>query len=66
MRQNLDDYHNGHFAEGTVLTFENVNFVPYHGGYTVCFAERKLYLQEYENAGILQSMWDYFEPASPG
>ena len=59
--KDFTDYHGGRFAEGSVLTYQNFNFLPYHGGYTIHFAEQTLYLQEQEHAAILQDMWSFFE-----
>ncbi|MFN7920478.1 MAG: DUF3601 domain-containing protein [Bryobacteraceae bacterium] len=37
----------GHaFPKGTRLTYRSRNFVPYHGGHTVFFAEATVYLHE--------------------
>jgi hypothetical protein len=40
--------------------FVDIHFLPYHGGYTIVFKERNLYLQEQENVNILDSFGDYF------
>lgn len=42
-----------------MLTFLEVNFLPYHGGYTVVFKEKNLYLQEQENAEMLDALGNY-------
>jgi hypothetical protein len=63
VRQTFQDFYHGQFHKGEVLTFVEFNFLPYHGGYTVIFREKKLYLQEEENARILDSLGEYLEPA---
>jgi hypothetical protein len=60
--QDFRDYHQNHFTQGEVLTFVEVHFLPYHGGYTVIFQERNLYLQEEANANILDCLADYLRP----
>jgi hypothetical protein len=58
------DFYSNMFLEGTTLTFVEVHFLPYHGGYTVVFKEGRLYLHEQENANILNSLGDYLKPVS--
>lgn len=61
VRRDFTDFYGGHFAAEAILTFQEYHFLPYHGGYTIQFAEQTLYLQEEENAGILQDLWTYLE-----
>jgi hypothetical protein len=56
------DFYNNRFTQGDALTFVEYHFLPYHGGYTIVFKERNLYLQEEENANILDSLGDYLIP----
>jgi hypothetical protein len=58
--QTFTDFYHNQFKEGEVLTFVEHHFLPYHGGHTVVFQERKLYLQEEENASILDGFGTYF------
>lgn len=60
VRQTFKDYHGNLFEEGEVLTFISYSFLPYHGGYTIIFQEKTLYLQEEQNIAILNSFGDYF------
>lgn len=53
------DFYKNDFREGEVLTFIEVHFLPYHGGYTIVFKEKTLYLHEQENADILDSFSTY-------
>lgn len=57
--QSFADFYHNLFNVGEILTFVEVHFLPYHGGYTVVFKERNLYLQENENGNILNSLGDY-------
>jgi len=62
--RDFTDFYNHPFIAGMVLTFQDYNFLPYHGGYTIHFAEQTLYLQEETNADILQDLWTYLEAVS--
>ena len=62
VRRDFTDYYQNQFREGEILTFVELNFLPYHGGYTVVFRERKLYLQEEVNTKILDSFGEFFSP----
>jgi hypothetical protein len=64
VRKDFADYYQGHFAEGTILTFQKRDYLPYHGGHTIQFSEQTLYLQDDENADILQDLWTYLEAIS--
>ena len=61
--QTFTDFYQNLFHKGETLTFVELHFLPYHGGYTIVFKERSLYLQEQENASILNSLGDYLTPA---
>jgi hypothetical protein len=62
VRRDFADFYNNRFSQGEVLTFIEYHFLPYHGGYTVVFQERNLYLQEEVNANILNSLGNYLSP----
>jgi hypothetical protein len=49
------DYYSNRFTCGEIFTLVEVHFLPYRGGYTVVFREKKLYLQEDANADILHA-----------
>ena len=53
------DYYKNEFHEGEVLTYVEYHFLPYHGGYTVVFKEKSLYLHEEENVDVLNSFGAY-------
>ena len=53
------DYYGNSFKQGDVLRFRERHFLPYHGGHTVIFEERALYLQEKVNAEILDNFSEY-------
>jgi len=44
---------------GEHLRFKERHFLPYHGGHTIVFDQRPLYLQEEANASILENFSDY-------
>lgn len=50
------DYHQGSFTPGELLTYETRHFLPYHGGHTIVFRERAIYLQEEEQAELVNSL----------
>jgi hypothetical protein len=64
VRQNFADYYHNQFTEGERLTFLESHFLPYHGGYTVVFEEKILYLQEEANSNILSALRDYLSIAT--
>lgn len=64
VRRDFVDFYNNRFTQGDALTFVEYHFLPYHGGYTIVFKERNLYLQEEENATILDSLGDYLTPTT--
>lgn len=47
------------FAAGELLRFRQRHFRPYHGGHTIVFEERALYLQEDQNRDMLENFSDY-------
>ena len=59
VRQEFADFYRNQFSQGEILTFIEYYFVPYHAGYTIVFQERQLYLQEEENAPILDVLGNY-------
>lgn len=59
VQRDFADFHRNQFKKGELLTFVESHFLPYHGGYTVVFKERTLYLQEDVNSGILGSLEEY-------
>jgi len=61
VRRDFTDFYGGHFVEGAILTFQKCDYLPYHGGNTIQFAEQTLYLQDETNADILLDLWTYLE-----
>lgn len=55
----FDDYYSGKFEAGELLTFERHHFLPYHGGYTIVFREKTIYLHEDDQAEILCNLANY-------
>jgi hypothetical protein len=62
VRRDFVDFYKNQFTQGEILTFVEYHFLPYHGGYTIIFKEKQLYLQELENADILECLGDYLIP----
>ena len=62
--QTFTDYYNNQFECGELLRFKERHFLPYHGGHTIIFEQRPLYLQEEENAAILENFSEYIAPAN--
>ncbi len=60
--QAFTDYYGHTFELGERLHFKQRHFLPYHGGHTILFAERPLYLQEDQNSGILEDFSAYIAP----
>jgi hypothetical protein len=60
----FQDYYRNAFGEGEILTFVERHFLPYHGGHTLIFKERTLYLQEDENAELINSFGLYLQRVS--
>lgn len=58
--QTFHDFYHNLFKEGEILTFVERSFLPYHGGHTIVFKEKTLYLHEDENTDILDSFGLFF------
>ena len=52
------------FSPGELLTYVERHFLPYHGGHTIVFKERSVYLQEDENQDIIDSFGVYLSRAA--
>ncbi len=63
--QPFKDHYGTEFSAGDKLTFVGRNFLPYHGGHTITFKEKTLYLQEEENRDVVDSFGDYFQVFDP-
>ena len=59
--QSFTDYYANQFERGEVLRFKERHFLPYHGGHTIVFDEKSLYLQESDNEELLANFSDYIE-----
>jgi hypothetical protein len=57
--QSFTDYYGMLFQQGEVLRFKEQHFLPYHGGHTLVFEGRSVYLQEEANADILAHFSSY-------
>ena len=63
--QTFTDYYNNQFQSGELLHFKERHFLPYHGGHTIIFHERSLYLQEDTNAPTLSNFPSYIALVDP-
>lgn len=59
IKKSFTDYYGNTFEKGELLRFRERHFLPYHGGHTILFVERPLYLQEETNQEILDNFSDY-------
>ncbi len=64
VKRGFTDFRGNVFSPGEVLTYAERHFLPYHGGHTIVFRERALYLQEEENRGLIDSFAEYLAPAA--
>ena len=55
------DFYGDVFSPGERLTYTERHFLPYHGGHTIVFKERNIYLQEDANQDILDSFAEYLK-----
>ena len=60
--RDFQDFYGDRFKAGEVLTFRKRDFLPYHGGHTITFAEQSMCFQEEANAELLENLWDYLQP----
>ncbi|HEY0375737.1 MAG TPA: hypothetical protein VGC87_02140 [Pyrinomonadaceae bacterium] len=63
VRRAFTDFYGNVFSPGEVLTYHERHFLPYHGGHTIVFKERSIYLQEEANANLIDSFADYLSRA---
>ena len=59
--QSFSDYYANQFQLGELLRFKERHFLPYHGGHTIVFDQKSLYLQDSENQELLANFSDYIE-----
>ena len=53
------DFYGNEFEKGEELHFQTRHFLPYDGGHTIIFENRRLYLQEDKNKDILDNFSNY-------
>ena len=53
------DYYQNQFQQGELLRFKARHYLPYHGGHTIVFDQRSLYLQDDESAAIISNFAEY-------
>jgi hypothetical protein len=57
--KSFTDHYGNAFEQGERLRFKQRHFLPYHGGHTVVFEGKSLYLQEDQNREILDHFSEY-------
>ena len=57
--KDFTDFYGNDFAASERLIFVEKHFLPYEGGHTLVFRERKMYLQETEQREIIENFSDY-------
>lgn len=57
--KSFTDHYGNSFERGERLRFKQRHFLPYHGGHTILFEGRALYLQEEQNSEILDNFSEY-------
>ncbi len=57
----IKDYYGTIFPVGMDLIFVRRDYLPYHGGHTVFFRPRPMYLQDEENADVLGALDQYLQ-----
>lgn len=57
--QDITDHHGNSFHQNETLRFKERHFLPYHGGHTVIFDQRTLYLQEEQNSDLVNNFSVY-------
>ena len=57
------DFYGSVFSPGEMLTYVERHFLPYHGGHTIVFKERNIYLLEVENQDLIDSFAEYLSRA---
>lgn len=57
--KSFTDHYGNEFKQGERLRFKQRHFLPYHGGHTIVFEGRTLYLQEDQNSEILDDFSEY-------
>ena len=64
VKRAFTDFYGNVFSPGEALTYQERHFLPYHGGHTIVFKERSIYLQEEVNADLIDSFADYLSRAA--
>jgi hypothetical protein len=57
--KSFTDHYGNAFERGERLQFQQRHFLPYHGGHTIVFKERALYLHDDQNREILDHFSEY-------
>lgn len=63
--KSFTDHYGNSFEQSERLRFKQRHFLPYHGGHTIVFDGKTLYLQEEQNSEILDHFSEYIAPIKP-
>jgi hypothetical protein len=63
--KSFTDHYGNEFKQGERLRFKQRHFLPYHGGHTIVFEGKTLYLQEDQNSEILDNFSEYIVLIKP-
>ena len=63
VNRTFTDFYGNVFSPGEMLTYAERHFLPYHGGHTIVFEERSIYLQEEENRDLIDSFAEFLSRA---
>jgi hypothetical protein len=63
VNRTFTDFYGNVFSPGEMMTYAERHFLPYHGGHTIVFKERSIYLQEEENQAIIDCFAEYLSRA---
>lgn len=61
--RDFTDHRNNLVKQGEILAYVERNFSPYHGGHTLVFVDRSIFLQEDENQDLIDRFGEYLLPA---
>ena len=59
VNKKFTDFYGNEFLPGELLIYAERHFLPYHGGHTIVFKDRNIYLQEDENKDFIDSFAEY-------
>lgn len=64
VRRAFEDHYRERFEVDELLTYRDRSFIPYHGGHTLMFVERGMWLQEDDQRPLIDAFDDFLEPVA--